>query len=67
MTSSPKPNRDEGRCTHQRIAHSKSLAHFCQYLCASHRCARTNRARCYYREHGEPDLAAKVEGGLALH
>ena len=68
MTSTPpKLNRDEGRRAHQRIANPESLAHRCQHLCASHRCLRVGRARCYHHRHGGPDLAAEVEGGMALH
>ena len=68
MTSSPpKLNRDEGRRAYQRIAKPESLAYLCQHLCPSHRCLRVCHPHCDHRGHGEPNLAAEVEGGLALH
>ena len=68
MTSSPpKLNRDEGRRAYQRIASPESLAHLCQYLRPSYRCLRACNAHCDNRGHGEPNLTAKAEGGLALH
>ena len=65
--SPPKLNRDEGCRAHQRIVHPESLAHFCEHFCASHRCARASHACYYRRRHGEPNIAARLEGGMALH
>ena len=63
----PKLNCDEGCRAHQRTTRPESLAHLCQHFRASHPCLRASRIRYYQRGHGEPNLAAKVEGGLALH
>ena len=67
VLSSPKLNRDEGCRAHQRTAHPESLAYFCEHFCTPYRCVGAGRARCYHRRHGEPNIAAKLEGGMALH
>ena len=61
---SPKLNHDEGCGAYLRVVNPESLAHLRQHFCASNRSLRASHDRCGY---GEPNTAAEVEGGLAIH